>query len=50
MDLKHPDPMAHRRFTGLDNRLVLENLRRTAQLGPPLVVRIPVILGGQWNR
>ena len=45
MDLKHPDPMAHRRFTGLDNRLVLENLRRTAQLGPPLVVRIPVILG-----
>ncbi|MFQ9410065.1 MAG: hypothetical protein ACLR1T_02055 [Evtepia gabavorous] len=21
MDLKHPDPMAHRRFTGLDNRL-----------------------------
>ncbi|MFR4758437.1 MAG: hypothetical protein ACLT9P_10415 [Evtepia gabavorous] len=37
--------MAHRRFTGLDNRLVLENLRRTAQLGPPLVVRIPVILG-----
>ena len=49
MDLKHPDPMAHRRFTGLDNRLVLENLRRTAQLGPPLVVRIPVIWG-QWNR
>ena len=45
MDLKHPDPMAHRWFTGLDNRLVLENLRRTAQLGPPLVVRIPVILG-----
>ena len=45
MDLKHPDPMSHRRFTGLDNRLVLENLRRTAQLGPPLVVRIPVILG-----
>ena len=42
---EHPDPMAHRRFTGLDNRLVLENLRRTAQLGPPLVVRIPVILG-----
>ena len=50
MDLKHPDPMSHRRFTGLDNRLVLENLRRTAQLGPPLVVRIPVIFGGQWNR
>lgn len=45
MDLKHPDPAAHRRFTGRDNRRILENIERTARLQVPLVVRIPVILG-----
>lgn len=45
MDLKHPDPELHRRFTGVDNRPILENLRRTAALGVPMVVRIPVIMG-----
>ncbi len=45
MDLKHIDPEAHRRFTGADNRLILENLRRTAEAGFPLVVRIPAIQG-----
>ena len=45
MDLKHPDPEAHRRFTGQDNGLILENIQKTARLGIPLVVRIPVILG-----
>lgn len=45
MDLKHIDPAVHKRFTGVGNGLILENLRKTAALGVPMVVRIPVILG-----
>ena len=45
LDLKHPDPEEHRRLTGQDNVLILENMEKTARLGIPLVVRIPVILG-----
>ena len=44
VDLKHMDPERHRQFTGVDNRLILENIRRLAELGVPLVVRIPAIL------
>ena len=44
-DFKHIDPETHREYTGRDNRLVLENLPRTAALGVPLVVRIPVVPG-----
>ena len=45
MDLKQIDPEKHKQFTGVDNRLILQNLQRTAALGVPLVVRIPAILG-----
>ena len=45
MDLKHPDTEAHRRFTGVGNETILQNLQKTAALGVPLVVRIPVIAG-----
>jgi len=45
LDLKHPNPEEHRRLTGQDNVLILENIQKTARLGIPLVVRIPVILG-----
>ena len=44
-DFKHLDPRIHRAYTGLDNRLILENLPRTADLGVPLTVRIPVVPG-----
>ena len=45
MDLKLMDPQRHKTFTGVDNRLILENLARTAALGIPMTVRIPTILG-----
>lgn len=45
MDLKHIDPDRHREFTGADNRRILENIVKTARLGVPMVVRLPVILG-----
>lgn len=45
MDLKHPDTEAHHRFTGVGNETILQNLQKTAALGVPLIVRIPVIAG-----
>lgn len=45
-DLKHVDSELHRRHTGLDNALILANLRRIADLpAPKLIVRVPVIPG-----
>lgn len=42
-DVKHVDPVVHRRLTGESNRLVLENARRLAVLGAPMVVRYPIV-------
>ncbi len=47
MDLKHMDPEEHRKYTGVSNERILENI---AQLGslrekPDIVIRIPVIGG-----
>jgi len=42
-DLKHLDPTLHRHKTGVDNRLILENLARLAGTGKEVWVRIPVL-------
>lgn len=42
-DLKHMDPEAHRRFTGVSNERILQNLEKVAGSGIPVVVRIPVV-------
>lgn len=45
-DVKHIDSETHRRYTGLDNALILDNLRRIADLpAPKVIVRVPVIPG-----
>ena len=44
-DLKHMDPAAHERYTGASNRRVLQNLRKVADSGTPVVIRIPVVPG-----
>ncbi len=44
-DLKHMDPEAHRRHTGADNRLILENLRALSSLQTEVWVRVPLIPG-----
>ena len=43
VDLKLATPEQHRRYTGQDNALILENLRRLSQLSTPITIRIPVI-------
>ena len=44
-DLKETDPKRHEHFTGVSNKLVLDNLRRLAKTGKPVIVRRPVIRG-----
>jgi pyruvate formate lyase activating enzyme len=50
-DVKLLDPVAHRRFTGQDNGIILANLawaveqRRASSSGPELWVRTPVVPG-----
>ena len=44
-DVKLMDAEEHRRWTGVGNDLVLENVRRLGGTGVPLVVRTPVIPG-----
>lgn len=45
IDAKDTDPEIYRRYTGRDNALMLENLRRLATLLPPerIKVRLPLI-------
>lgn len=42
-DFKHPDALAHKRYTGLDNRLVKQNLTAAVEAGVNLLLRIPLI-------
>jgi pyruvate formate lyase activating enzyme len=45
LDVKHMDDAAHRAATGVPNRLILENARRLAESGVPLIIRTPVVPG-----
>jgi pyruvate formate lyase activating enzyme len=44
-DIKQMDPEAHRRHTGVDNKLILENLRLLSATGTEIWVRVPFIPG-----
>ncbi len=44
-DIKHMDSAAHRSFAGAGNERILENIRRTAAMGMPMVIRTPVVPG-----
>ena len=44
-DLKLMDPELHRQYTGVSNERILQNLRRLAQEGREMILRIPVIPG-----
>lgn len=42
-DVKETDPIRHKQFTGVDNTLIISNLRRLNELGIPVVLRCPII-------
>jgi pyruvate formate lyase activating enzyme len=44
-DIKLVDDRAHQRYTGVSNRLILENLRRLSALGHAIRLRVPLIPG-----
>lgn len=46
-DLKAIDPQVHKRCTGRDNQLILENLRRLDELGCRVEIRYPYV--PSWN-
>lgn len=43
MDVKLVDSAAHKRWTGVDNDRILQNLQRLKQSGKPFRIRIPLI-------
>ena len=45
MDLKIMDEELHKRYTGVSNRLILENLEQVKRSRKPFRIRIPVIPG-----
>ena len=45
IDLKHMDAALHRRYTGVTNERILDNIRLVATLDTPYWVRIPLIEG-----
>ncbi|WP_317855242.1 (2S)-3-sulfopropanediol dehydratase activating enzyme [Chakrabartyella piscis] len=42
-DIKHMDTKIHKKYTGVGNELILENLQKVAETGKELILRIPVI-------
>lgn len=44
-DIKHMDPVQHRRNTGVDNRLILDNLRALSTTEVTVSIRMPLIAG-----
>lgn len=44
-DIKIMDPVLHKRYTGVDNHLILENLKKLSKENAAIWIRIPVIGG-----
>ena len=44
-DIKQLDSEVHRQNTGAGNELILKNIRRLAETGKPIILRLPVIPG-----
>jgi pyruvate formate lyase activating enzyme len=44
-DIKEIDPAKHKKFTGVDNALILSNARKAAKMDSQFVVRFPLIGG-----
>lgn len=45
MDLKHVDPALHKKYTGVRNEKILENMEKLQELNSNVVIRVPVIGG-----
>ncbi|CUH95073.1 hypothetical protein P22_1142 [Propionispora sp. 2/2-37] len=44
-DIKHADNEIHKKLTGVDNQVILENLRRLGESHGNIIIRVPLIPG-----
>jgi len=44
-DIKHMDPLEHKKLTGVTNKIILDNLKKTSKMGKSIFVRVPIIPG-----
>jgi len=44
-DIKHIDSREHKQLTGVDNKMILENITRLAGMGKQIIVRVPLVPG-----
>lgn len=44
-DIKHSDEDVHKKFTGVSNKLILENLHKISDMGKTIITRVPLIPG-----
>ena len=44
-DIKHTNSETHKQYTGVENTLILNNIRRLCEAGNQIVIRIPIIPG-----
>lgn len=45
IDVKHPNSELHKKYTGVGNELIKENMRLISELGKEIIVRVPVVGG-----
>ena len=45
LDIKHMDSEKHKKYTGQDNELILQNAQKLAKSGVELIIRTPVVPG-----
>jgi pyruvate formate lyase activating enzyme len=44
-DIKHLDPQKHKDFTGVENHLILDNIRWLSASPSQIIIRIPIVVG-----
>lgn len=45
MDIKHIDSEIHKTLTGMNNELILNNIKRISEFGIPIIIRTPIVPG-----
>lgn len=48
-DIKQMDTDIHKRYTGVNNELILSNIKKIVDMDKPLIIRIPIIPGFNDN-
>ncbi len=44
-DIKHLDPLKHKKYTGVSNELIMDNYNHILERGKKVIIRIPIIPG-----